>query len=358
MWNFMKVKYGLMAIGMLLMTACGDGEKQEEKIGVADIEAAVAEVDTMMLRRQTFRRQVICNGKLTAIRKSELNVPTQGGLLEKIFVRNGSQVSTGQLLAQTDQRDKLRELERARHDLERAEVELLDKLIGLGYDGTEGVPAEVLKRAEVTSGLYSAKFQLRAAETALDDCLLRAPFSGVVADMSANTRQQGGKFCTLIDNSYFDAEFSIMETELPNVSLGTEVVVSPFINESLSMSGNVTEINPTVDSKGLIKIKARIKNHDRKLVDGMNVRVIVENSIDNVFVVPKEAVLERDGYHVAFICVDGRAVWTYVDVTNANLTQFAITGCARKNTTLEENSVLIVSGNMNLADNTEVRVKG
>ena len=65
-------------------------------------------------------------------------------------------------------------------------MELQDKLIGLGYDGiTDNVPAEVLHRAEVTSGYYSARFALRTAEQALHDCSLKAPFGGRIADLVA-----------------------------------------------------------------------------------------------------------------------------------------------------------------------------
>ena len=78
-----------------------------------------------------------------------------------------------------------------------------------------------------------------------------------------------------------------------------------------------------------------------------------------MFVVPKEAVVERDGYNVVFVynSETHRAVWTYVDILYSNLTSFAITGCERKNTTVKEGDIVITSGNLNLADDTEVKVK-
>lgn len=346
-----------MALLAAVIISCTSGkEKKEIEMEVPIVEEAVAEVDTMILCKGTFDKQLLCNGKLAAIRKSTLTVPSHGGLLEEVYVRNGSRVQKGTLLAVTDQRDRQRELEKARHDLERAKVELQDKLIGMGYDGSMAdVPTEVLHRVEVTSGYYTAKYQLHSAETALEDCRLTAPFSGKVADLEARPHQRGDEFCTLIDDSYFDVEFSILEAEIGHVALGASVQVSPFINEELTLAGNITEINPTVDERGLIKVKARIKNNDSKLIDGMNVKVVVENSLKDVFVVPKDAVVERDGFHVVFLYEGGRAVWTYVDITHANLTHYVITGCQRKETTLSEGSILITSGNLNLADDTEVK---
>lgn len=349
--------FPMLILSILLLNACvSSGEKKEDKAIMA-AESAVVEVDTMLLQKTVFSKQLLCNGKLVAIRKSELVLPSQGGLLEEVYVRNGSYVQKGDLLAVTDRRDCLRELERAQHELERAEVNLQDKLIGMGYDGDkDDIPAEVLKRVEVSSGFFSAKYQLRSAETALTDCSLTAPFSGTIANLEARPFQRGDKFCTLIDNSFFDVEFYILEAELNFVKQGSVVTVFPFINENQTLMGNITEINPIVDERGLIKIRARIKNNDNKLMDGMNVKIIIENSVNDVFVVPKESVVERDGFYVVFLYVEGRSVWTYVDITHANLTHYVITDCKRKETKLDEGSILITSGNLNLADDTEVKI--
>lgn len=363
----MKTGFLVAAATVVVMTSCGTGkEKEEATISVSEREQAVAEVDTMRLSLQTFQKQILCNGRLAAIRKAELVCPGQGSVLQSVEVKNGQRVAEGQLLAVSDTGDKAMELDKARHELERSTVELKDRLIGLGYDVSVGegedwrrsVPADVMKRAEVMSGYSAAHFAVKAARKALDNCRLTAPFAGRVADLVARPHQRGDKFCTLIDDSYFDAEFKILEAELSSVSKGTRVKVAPFVNEERVLDGVVTEINPTVDEKGLVKVVARIKNADGLLMDGMNVRVVVENAVPNMMVVPKEAVVERDGYHVVFLydAKKGRAVWTYVDIVHANLTSFAITGCAKKETTLHEGDVVIVSGNLNLADDTEVKI--
>ena len=136
------------------------------------------------------------------------------------------------------------------------------------------------------------------------------------------------------------------------------VKVSPFIDESIVLGGTVTEINPTIDEKGLVTVKARVKNNSDRLLDGMNVKVIIENSVRDMFIVPKEAVVERDGYHVVFVYdkETHRAIWTYVDILYSNLSSFAITGCEKKQTTVNVGDIVITSGNLNLADDTEVKI--
>lgn len=313
-------------------------------------------VDTMALRMSTFDKQIVCNGRLRAKAKSDLNFITQGITID-LFVKEGMQVAKGALIASLDKRERLREVEKAEKELERAKVELVDKLIGLGYDATmNGVPEDIMKRAEVTSGYFTAKYQLQSAKKALDECNLYAPFSGRIANLEARQYQRNDKICTLIDDSQFEVEFKILEAELMSVRKGQKIKVSPFISDSLTFEGVVTEINPLVDDKGLIKVMARLDNKDNALIDGMNVRIIIEEQVSNMFVVPKDAVVERDGYHVVFLYKEGRAVWTYVDVLHSNINTFAITGCQRKETTIHEGDIVITSGNLNLADDTEVKL--
>ena len=345
--------------GLVLLAACSsDKEKKNEDADMEMHQQQMSEtyVDTMVLHQTEFNKQIVCNGRLRAKAKSELNFTNQG-IIATVCVKEGQHVAKGALIATLDKMEKQRELERAEHELQRAKVELTDKLISLGYNDLSAVPAEVMQRAEVMSGYYSAKYQLQTVKKALEECDLYAPFSGRIADLEAKKFQKNDMVCTLVDDSGFEVEFKVLEAELSGVRIGQKVKVTPFVQDSLQYEGRVTEINPLVDDKGLVKIKAQLGNRGTALLDGMNVRVIVEEKMQNMFVVPKDAVVERDGYHVIFLLEEGRAVWTYVDVVHSNISSFAITGCQRKETTIKEGDIVITSGNLNLADGTEVMVE-
>ena len=340
---------------LAMMTACGSPKEKagEERATEAKTETTV---DTMTLRRQTFSLQLVCNGKLQALARSEITFPAQG-VITGIYVNNGSRVAKGQLLAVTDKKTPKMNLAKSEKDMEKARIDLADKLIGLGYDGSgKGVPDDMMRRAKITSGYYAAEYQLAEAKKALADCELRAPFSGRVADMECQPYQKADKFGLLINDSYFDVEFSVLEAELKSVRKGQTVKVSPFAAPGKTFTGKVTRINPTVDEKGLVKIEARIRNTDPALIDGMNVRVIVEKDVPDMFVVPKTAVVERDGYYVIFEVEDSQAVWTYVDVEYANSDSYAITGCKAKDTKISEGETVVTSNNQNLADGTKVKI--
>lgn len=355
----------ITGIGIVLCgiwgAVCGCKNTEENTDGKdRQMESAVQQlnenfVDTMVLHKAVFSKQIKCNGKLRATAKSELAMPSSG-VLREIFVKNGERVEKGKLLAAVDKREAERELERAEQDMEKAKVELVDKLIGLGFDETmKDVPEPVMKRAKVTSGYAAAEYALQTAHIKLEHCSLYAPFSGRVADMDSKLHQQSkDKFCTLIDDAWFDVEFNILEAELQSVVIGQKAIVSPFIDEEKEYIGKVTEINPSIDEKGQVKIRARIKNSGNVLMEGMNVKVVIEKNVPDMYVVPKDAVVIRDGFHVLFRFEEGRAVWTYVDVVYSNISSYAVTGNARKETSLNDGDVIIVSGNLNLADGTEV----
>lgn len=352
--------YCMMAC-VLLSSLCACKHKNTEGDGqempTADSLSTEIYVDTLKLKEQTFHRQLVCNGKFRALEKCDLAL-ADGGSIEQVFVHNGELVRKGQLIAKSDAADARLGVEKASRDLENARVLLADKLIGLGYNGiSDAVPADVMHRAKVTSGYFTAQYQLQAAKRLLTKCALVAPFSGRITDLVNKRHQRVDKLCCLVNDTQLDVEFEVLEAEIKQVHVGQTVWVNLFADDSEQHKGQVVNVNPMVSDKGLIKVTARISNVKGKLMDGMNVKVVVENNVPYSLVVPKDAVIERDGYHVVFLYDKGEAVWTYVDVLHANIHSYAIAGCKRKETQIKAGDVVITSGNLNLADGTEVHVK-
>ena len=97
-------------------------ESEGSATPAVNMEQTIVEVDTVVLRKQTFQKQILCNGKLVAIHRAELMCPKAGELLKSVNVKNGQRVSAGMVLAVADTRDTNAALEKAKHDLERAKV--------------------------------------------------------------------------------------------------------------------------------------------------------------------------------------------------------------------------------------------
>ncbi len=355
-------KIALFAIVPLLLSCSG----RESKGGAAD-EAAKAGytakpniVDTILLKRGVFEKEIISNGRLRAVTKSELTFRNDG-VIAKISVNNGDYISSGGVIATLD--DKLAKLqyESALLKMDKAKLDFADALIGYGYGrDSSGVPKDMLEIIKIRSGYKSALSDLKNASATLENLKLIAPISGKVANISKKCfENSSGVFCTIIDDKKFETDFNILESELGYVRKGSRVKVRPFTDTEGYYEGYVDQINPVVDERGQIMVKAVVLNSNGKLMEGMNVKVVIDNMVPGKLVVPKGAVVMRDNFDVVFRLdrSTGKAMWTYVTVELSNSTSHAIRANADKNAELNAGDIIIVSGNLNLADGSNVEIK-
>ena len=320
----------------------------------------VNEVEVITLRRQTFPMQLVANGRLGAAQKSALFFE-QSGQIVSLEVQNGSYVGRGGVIARLDDSEQRNALESARIDRERTRLEYLDVLAGLGYAVADSasVPADVRDLAGVRSGYSAACNAYEKAQRALAGTVLRAPSAGKVADLKLKKWDRTGSdpFCSLIADGTLDVTFSALESEYGFLSRGQRVKVTPFGSER-SFTGSIRSINPTIDKNGQIAVTASIPG-GAGLLDGMNVRVVVDRDLPAQLVVPKSAVVIRDGLEVLFRYGEGgRAEWVYVYTLGANSDSYAVTANTDRGATLTEGDRVIVSGNLNLADGSRVVLKG
>ena len=160
---------------------------------------------------------------------------------------------------------------------------LRDVLISQGYpaDDISQVPEETMKLAKVKSGYDQSKSQYEMAKYNAEHATLIAPFAGVVANLFSkpyNLANTSEIFCTVIDMQGMEVDFTVLESELPLIKNGDKVVIKPYSDAATVHEGNISEINPLVDDKGMVKVKARVNGAGR-LFSGMNVRVSVHRSL-------------------------------------------------------------------------------
>lgn len=358
MRNLLNMLSGTVAA--LVIAACGNPASRALKDGKAVAVPQVNEVEVITLERTDFAHQLLSNGKLKAGRRASLSFGTSG-IVSVLNASNGGRIAAGNVIAELDRPDLKLSLEAAQIGLEKAELELYDVLAGQGYAAkdTASVPENVLAMAKMRSGYTSAKNSLDRARLDYEGAVLRAPYSGKVADLKlkAYDRTTSEPFCSVIDDSSLDVDFSVMESEYAFLEKGLQVRVIPFADPTKSVTGKVSEINPTVDKNGQIAVRATVRN-DGILIDGMNVRVIVERKMPGQLVVPRSAVVVRDNLDVLFTYTDdGVAHWTYVNIIRSNGDSHVVTANTDRGARLNEGDKVIVKGNLNLADGSKVQIK-
>ena len=352
---------------LLLSVSLIAGCKQREGSGEEESGAAKTEfvreknmVDTMVLKKGDFYKQIISNGKLRAVQKSELSLHTSG-VVEEVFFKNGDRVNAGEVIARLDPKQALYKIRMAQERLEKSELDLANELLGYGYGkDTANVPKNMLRIIKIRTGYSTSLNELSQAREDLENLSLKAPFAGKLANFSAKPFEQvSGIVCLLIDDSRFEVEFPLLEGEIKYVKPGSRIRLSSYNEPEKFYNGTVTQINPLVDEKGQIKVLAVVDNTLGRLMEGMNVKVFLENLVRDRLVVPKSAVVMRDNFDVLFRVdpATGRAMWTYVTIEMSNSDSHSVVANKEKNAELNPGDVVIISGNLNLAEGSNVEIK-
>lgn len=342
-----------LALGML--SGCsGDKKSEASEKGVETVLPDTKnEVSVMTLKKQPFHHELVSNGKVSARGMANLRFESSE-VVAHIWVKNGDRVRKGQKLAELDLFKLANQLAQNEVALEKAKLELKDVLIGQGYspDDFNKVPVETMKLAKVKSGYDQSKAQYELAQYAMEHATLTAPFDGVIANLFAKPHNQASMseaFCTVIDTQGMEVDFTVLESELPLIKNGDKVVITPYANAATVHEGSISEINPLVDEKGMVKVKARVGGSGQ-LFSGMNVRVSVHRSLGQQLVIPKSAVVLRSGKQVVFTLKEGIAIWNYVHTALENVENYSLADG------LTEGDVVIVNGNINLAHEAPVTV--
>lgn len=336
---------GLMACG-------GASEAHQETVETILPDEEVA-VTVCPLAEVDFQHELISNGKLAAKRRVDLRFESQE-LIAHIYVKNGDRVRKGMKLAEQDAFKLKNQVDQALDALEKAKLEMQDVLIGQGYMLADSakVPAATRRLARLKSGYDQALATYELAVRSLEMGTLVAPFDGIIANLfihQGNPSSTTDAFCTVIDPQSLEADFTVLENELPLIHVGDQVEVSPFAAPDLLTQGRIAEINPLVDESGMVRVKASVAA-DKRLFEGMNVRVSVQRSLGKQLVVPKSAVVLRSGKQVVFTLVNGKAYWNYVRTGLENADSYTIVEG------LKAGDQVITTGNINLAHEAPVKV--
>jgi len=351
----MRIQNIIIGLFGIALVGCM-GVKSEEKVySKIENKKEVVKVKTIKSRIDKFRLELVCNGKAEAKKKASLKFETDD-IINSVKVCNGDRVKRGQLLASVDTYKSSQLLKTADLNVRKAKLELQNLVLSNGYKfkDTADISEKKFDIMKLKSGYTSALTAYHKSFHDYNNTSIYSPFSGIIADMDVkecNLSSEYKKFCVVIDDSEMEIVFEVLETEISYLKKGMQVEASPFANPSIILNGEISEINPKIDVNGMVKVKAVIDNKKSLLVDGMNISLKVRREIDNSLIVPKSAILARQGRKIVFVYKDGQAIWKYVTTGFENSTDVSIVKG------LTEGEDVIYENNLGLAHQTEVVVE-
>lgn len=284
-----KKYYAIQAVAILLFCACStspvqptaDSQQATGDATAANSTTADSTADTTRRKAKTSTTTFQTMGKIVAGRYTDVKFQTELPIA-KVMVRNGQRVRKGQPLVVLDTYKLRNGLEQRQRQLEQAELAMKDVIISQGYDPdkTASIPEHMKATARTKSGYALAVTQLEAARHNLEKAVVTAPFDGVVANLKACSQQYaqvGQEVCRIIATQEMEVTFQIMETDLERFPLGTRVTIVPEAYKDRQYTASVSEINPMVDERGGITLRARL-NTQTDLFDGMTVGVTLNRN--------------------------------------------------------------------------------
>ncbi len=298
-------------------------------------------------------------GTVMACRRSKM-APPAGGQISELLVRKGERVKAGQVLLRLWSEDLQAEDSLAREqlnttetqakqacvqaDLAEKEAKRANQLRAQGFISPEGLDQKVSAAKVSRAGCEAARSQIKqarsriaVAQAALDRTTLRAPFPGVIADISG----EQGEFSTpsppgiptppvidLIDDSCLYVSAPIDEVDAALVREGQPGHITLDAIKGQQFPGRVRRVAPYVldveKQARTVEVEMeflKIPNSERLLVGYSADAEIIYKSRDHVLRIPTPALMEgnrvlvyRNGVLEQRDVTAGLANWEYTEI--------------------------------------------
>jgi RND family efflux transporter MFP subunit len=323
-------------------------------------------VEGSVVERGTFVLWVSAEGQATALRRAPLHARVGGAVVE-VPVREGSWVTAGDIIARIDPVEYEISRKEAQGALEQAEASYQDLTLGDETIDDPDVLAVRQAQARIRSGLAGAEARLEQAEYNLEKTMIRAPYSGRLANLVVDVGARlsaNDSVATVVDLSSIDVDVQVLESEMAALNVGRDASVTFTAFPGEHFQAEVVTVNPVVDPVSHVgRATVRLRNPGARILPGMHAEVRVAGRLyEDRVSVPKEAIVERSRREVVFVfepesegSSTGRAKWRYVTTGLEN--EEAIEVVPSEDTDeLVEGEIVLVGGHTTLTHDAMVRL--
>ncbi len=315
------------------------------------------------------------------------------GRVTGVFFTEGMYVHTGFVLATLDDSDAQRTLASAKADRNATQASILDLQVQLKNAQIELHRAQDLRAAGIQTQealdnatmavnslkakidytqaqVLSADARIKEAQQAVDNCIITAPFDGIIVSKDAQVGEMvspisaGGGFtrtgiATIVDMASNEIEVDVNENYIARVKSGQEVTAVLDAYPDWKIPCRVRTIIPTADrQKATVEVRIAFDKLDPRILPDMGVKVTFlgeeakpGKEAPASVTVPQNAVRDDGGQKIVFL-VTGDHVERHavkVGTTNGAQTQI-LAGLASGDT-------VVVGGPADLRDGETVAIK-
>lgn len=291
-------------LASLTLTGCGT-DAQSKEPDEPDEQAAVP-VETILAR--TGPISAVFSGTASIEAEDEAVVVARAsGIIEGIQTEEGRYVRVGATLATLDT-DRLNlELSRASVAFEKAQR---DHARMKGLFEKQLVSAEEYERTR--TDLEAQQAALELARLGVDEAVVRAPISGIIAERMVKTGNMVQMHSPTFRIVSFDPLLAVVyapERELGRLEVGQDAALTADALGGETFTGRVERISPIVDpATGTFKVTIAVRDRSRRLRPGLFTRVaIATDTRGEALLIPKGALLREDDEAAVYVVRDSLA---------------------------------------------------
>ncbi|MBF7073888.1 efflux RND transporter periplasmic adaptor subunit [Glaciecola sp. MH2013] len=246
--------------------------------------------------------------------------------------------------------------EREQVALERAQISLKDatrEYNRLLESKQKGAAAQSQVDVAQTT-LALAKVAVREAEVALNERLLKAPFSGIVGftDIEVGDRISPQTLITTIDDrAELYVNFTAPELAVSVLSNDAKVTLTPWQSRDVDINAKIAQIDSRINEQNRsIRVRALLDNKDDQFRPGMSFRVKLTVDGQQYVAVPEAALLWSATGAYVWQMVDEKAVRVDVKIQQRLLGTILVDG------DFNPDAPLVVEGVQRLRNGQELEV--
>lgn len=346
---------GLAFVGSRLLSR---SQPEPEATPVEAPATAATSVTVQQLQDATIQQSLRATGTVEAFDLLRVSPQVSGLQIREVRVREGDQVTIGQVLAVLDDSVLRTQLAQAEANYAQAEAQVVQAQAQLaqaeataaeakanfdsyqtlfdqgGISGEElnsrrtqaitargavGVSEASVQSAEAT--LQSRDAEIRRLETQLAQTLVTAPANGQIAERQAtvgDTSSTSDALFTLVQDGLLELVVDLPQRQLANVQVGTPVMVTSSTNQQIQLSGRVRSIDPLVDSQTRQAAVNVSLESSADLRTGMFLQAEFMTDQRPGVVLPANAVLPQGDNSFKVFTVSDEGTATPVEVTIGN----------------------------------------
>ena len=278
-----------------------------------------AAADLAIVEQKGLARAIPFSGSLQPVVQSTVKSKVSG-TVQRMLVREGQQVSQGQVIAEIETADIKARLDTQVALLEEAKArwQIATKnrdnnlaLLKQNFISQNAFDTTQSTYEATVATVKSNEAQVKLAKNAMQDAVIRSPIGGIVAKRMVNVGEKVGPdspLFSVVDLSKMEIEAPAPATEIPSVKVGQSARFQVDGFGDRSFEGRVERINPvTEQGSRSITLYLSVANTDGALKGGMFAKgsLVLERSA-SAPVIPASAVREDAGQTYVFTLEKGK----------------------------------------------------